>query len=167
MAENSRRAVALRAERQGYIFGKGETPTSFVLRETPDGPVVRTYIKDKNETAPLFWARLHDEIELLGTAQSPPEPAIPEPVLALAVTGSEDSEAFQAVLDIPLPEGAVPEYVDETPPTPVIGDMKPRPVAASFVAMTSSGYCKWPGVDGHGHAICQRQELKCDCECHE
>lgn len=35
--------------------------------------------------------------------------------------------------------------------------------------MSTSGFCQWPGLDGHGHATCSTQvgTKGCKCSCHQ
>ena len=147
MAENSRRAVVAHAKAKGLEVIKIEN--GWALSDGDQTVNMRT---DEQDSMPAYWAWLHETIETF--------------------THKPASKETTPSLDVPLPDaGSFFEEDDGFVPPPTmtsgVGDLQPSPPQKGFTKMTTSGFCKWPGVENQGHALCQKNNPHpCDCACH-
>lgn len=148
MAENSRRAVEARVIKLGMTLDKIEQGWGI----THQGETV-AFPTSRGMSMPEYWEHIHQTLDTF----TAPEPA---------------SKETTPSLDVPLPDaGSFFEEDDGFVPPPTmtsgVGDLQPAPPQKGFTKMTTSGFCKWPGVENQGHTLCQKNNPHpCDCACH-
>lgn len=139
MTELSRRAAQKLAAHKGLVFQE-----DVVCK--PDGEIVRSFDPAEYYSKPDFWAAV------IGFLQEAPEPG--------TASAHRKGEAFNAE-PMKLPA----RHRSESPIEPGASD-KPMPMEGHFA---KSGYCHWPGLDGHGHVLCGTLPVgaTCVCGCHK
>lgn len=110
------------------------------------------YPREDGEKMPDYWARLHAVLDegaaLVASFEKPVD---------VLLTPEEVQHNIEN--DLPM----VPAYK----PTKAHQNFAVEPIKpkANSNRMTMSGFCAWPGRDGHGHELCQNK-FGCTCECH-